>query len=439
MANVEVESVDALRRRLVIEVPAQDVTREIDRAFSELGQTASVRGFRRGRVPRKVLEKVAGDQLRAEVFEKLVHQTYHDALHEEKIEPVGRPEIVSESPAQSGEPLRYSVTVEVKPEIALGRYDGIAAERPLRTITDEDVEALMENVRQSAARVEPVEDRDVSCAGDVVTVDYHVREGETSMGRAENRMIEVGGDDRLELGWYLDEAEVGSDVHFDIDFPADFHNPSIAGKTLTFEVLVRSIGSRIVPPLDDDFAKSYGGYESLDEMRRIMRQSMEERAMRSADDTVRSVLIESLLREHDFEVPHSMVAQRAESMADEALADMRERRPPASREWEVREQLCKEVEPRAREQVRANLLLEAIAAAEGIEVSESEIDAEIAEIVQGAGAAADRARALYRDTAARMALRVQLMRQRALDQVVEKANVQTVEENSSVAGNAKKG
>ena len=439
MASVEVESVDGVRRRLVIEVPAQDVTREIDRAFSELGKTATVRGFRRGRVPRRVLERVAGDKLRSDVFERLVQDSFIDAIRDENIEPVGQPEIETESSAEAGKPLRYTATVEVVPEIELSSYDGIAAERPLRTIGDQDVEDFIEHVRRSATRIEPITDRDDTRAGDVATVDYDVRDGEKLLGRAEDRLIEVGGDDPYEIGAQILDANVGDDVHFDMDFPEDFENSNLAGRLVRVEVSIKALGTREVPPLNDDLAKSYGGYDNLEEMRAGARKELQERADRVADDSVRASIIESLLREHEFEVPHAMVHRRAHGLVDEMISQMGARRPTASQEHEAREQLMKSAEPRAREQVRSSLLLEAIAKAEGIEISDDEIDREIEQIVQTAGYGADRLRSLYSEPTARMGLRKQLMRQRALDQVVEKANVLTVEEKTSVAGDSGKG
>ena len=434
MANVQVETVDAVRRRLVVEIPAQEVTRELDRAFGELSQTASVRGFRRGRVPRAVLERVAGDKLRAEVFERLVQDSFLDALRDEKIEAIGHPEITTESAAQAGEPLRYSATVEVKPEIVVGKYDGVAVERPLRVVEEADVEAYLDQARQSAARVEPITDRQETRAGDVATLDYEAREDGRLLGKGEDRLVEAGGDDALEMGSHLVGVNVGDATDFEISYPEDFDNSDLAGKTVAFHVTVKAIGDRQVPELDDDFAKAYGGMDDLAQMRQSVRDELESQAVRAADGAARASIVDLLLQENDFEVPQGMVNRRADGLVNEFLSSMGPRRPPASQERDVREHLRKELEPRALQQVRANLLLEAIANAEGLEVAEDEIESEIENQVQHAGTAGDQLRSLYRDPSARMGIRLQMLRERALDRVVEKANVQTVEEKSSVAG-----
>ncbi len=434
MANVQVETVDSVRRRLVIEIPAEAVTTELDQAFGELRRTASVPGFRRGRVPRAVLERMAGDRLRAEVLERLVQDSFVEALRDQDIEPVGHPEIKTESAAQSGQPLRYSATVEVKPEVQVGKYDGLAVERPLRVIGDDDVEGYLEQARQSASRVEPIVDRTVARADDVATVDYEARTDERLIGKGDDRLVKVGGDDPLEMGPHLTGVDVGSTTEFTVEYPEEFPTAELAGKTVSFKATVKSLGKREVPPLDDDFAKAYGGFEDLAQMRTRVREELEAESVRAADGAARSTAIEALLRENEFEVPQAMVDRRSEGLVNEFLSSMGQRRPPASQEREVRDRLVVEMEPRARQQVRANLLLEAIARAEGLEVSEDEIAAEIDQHVSHAGPSGEQLRSLYSDPSTRIGLRLQMLRERALDRVIEKANVRTVEEKSSVAG-----
>ncbi len=434
MANVQVETVDSVHRRLVIEIPADNVTQELDQAFGDLRRSANVPGFRRGRVPRAVLERMAGDRLRAEVLERLVQDSFVEALREEDIEPVGHPEITTESAAQAGQPLRYSATVEVKPEVEVGKYDSIAVERPLRVIGDTDVEEYLEQARQSAARVDSIEDRTVAQAEDIATVDYEAFADEKLLGKGDDRMVKVGGDDQLEMGPHLVGVEVGASVEFTVEYPEDFATAELAGKTVSFKALVKALGAREVPPLDDDFAKSYGGFDDLATMQAKVREELEAQALRNADGAVRSSVVESLLRENEFEVPQTMVARRAEGMVNEFLSSMGARRPPASQEREVRGKLLEEMEPRAREQVRANLLLEAIAKTEGLDVSEDEISAEVDNHVAHAGPSGEQLRSLYSDPSTRIGLRLQMLRERALDRVIEKANVRTVEDKSSVAG-----
>src|SRR6516162_9794644 len=171
MTKVALETVDAVRRRLAVEVPAGEVAAEIDRAYDHLRRTARVPGFRQGHAPRAVLERLFGDQVRADVFGRLVSQSYAEALRERQIEPVGQPEIVTER-AEPGEPLRYSATVEVRPTVVASGYTGLAVERPLQAIGEEEVDQFIESIRQERSRLLPIAERRTAHRGDVATVDY---------------------------------------------------------------------------------------------------------------------------------------------------------------------------------------------------------------------------------------------------------------------------
>src|ERR1700687_1087134 len=152
--KVDVETVDPVRRRLAVEVPAEEVSIELEKAYADLGRAAKVPGFRPGRVPRGVLERMFGDRVRAEVFGKLIQQSYSEAVEGQQLPVVGQPEIVTEQ-AQPGAALRYSATVEVKPEVVVDNYTGLEVERPLAPITDADVDASLERLRQSLAQLHP--------------------------------------------------------------------------------------------------------------------------------------------------------------------------------------------------------------------------------------------------------------------------------------------
>ena len=156
--KVDVETVDALRRRLAVEVSAEEVQTEIEKAYAELGRAAKVPGFRPGRVPRHVMERMFGDRVRADVFGKLIQRSYAEVIEQQQIAVVGQPEIVTEQ-AEAGAPLRYRATVEVKPEVVADHYAGLEAERPLVPVSDADVEATLERLRQSLAQLQPITDR----------------------------------------------------------------------------------------------------------------------------------------------------------------------------------------------------------------------------------------------------------------------------------------
>jgi trigger factor len=433
MTKVAMENVDAVRRRLAVEIPAGEVTAEIERAYDRLRRKANVRGFRQGRAPRSVLERLFGDQVRADVFGQLVHDSFREALKEQKVEPVGQPEIITEQ-AELGQPLRYSATIEVKPAVLASAYDGIEVERSVRQITDADVELFVEELRDSFAQFRPVTDRTRAAAGDVATIDYEARGDGRPLARGQNRRVAVGGDQPTDIGFHLVGAEIGHPREFEVDYPDSHAAQDLAGRKVTFRVEVKGLATKEIPALDDDFAKDHGNCETLGELRRRVRERLEEAAAHDADAAVRSGLMDRLIANHDFEVPSAMVERRASALAEEVLESLGPRRPPASREAEVRQRMREELVPRARAEVKGALILEAIASQEHLSVSDDEIDEQIDRLADRAGSARERLRALYREPAARLSLRTRILQERALDLVLQRARVRTLEQTSDVAG-----
>lgn len=433
MFKVDVETVDSLRRRLAVEVPAETVSAEIDKAFAELARAAKVPGFRPGRVPRAVLERMFGDRVRAEVFGRLIQDSYAEAIEERQIPAVGQPEIVTEQ-TEAGAALRYRATVEVKPEITIGDYSGIRAERPIAAVTDDDVAAALERLRQAFAQLHPITDRGVVAAGDVVTLDYEARIDGRLMSRGDGREVEIGAN-RFPAGFdeHLVGAGVDSKVEFSLTYPAEHAAAELAGKTVQFHVHVRSIALKEVPPLDDEFAKDHGECATLDELRQRLRRQLHRDATERGDEAVRRAVIAQLAKTHDLPVPHAMVQRRTEALVEEVLQDWQRQRGRLKDEAQARAHLHKELEPRAQEQVKIALLLEAIARQENINVSDEEVEGRVTAVAQASGAAAERVHAFYQQGEARRQLRSQMVQARAIDLIVSRAQIHDVPASASVA------
>ena len=431
--KVDVETVDSVRRRLAVEVPAEEVSAEIEKAYAQLARDAKVRGFRPGRVPRPVLERLFGDRVRADVFERLIQQSYAEVVEARQIAAVGHPEIVTEQ-ARPGEALRYSATVEVKPDIVVERYTGLAVERPLVPVTDADVDAFLERLRQSLAQLHPIIDRSTVEVGDVVTADYEGRVDGRSVGRGEHREIEIGANGfPREFDQHLVGATVGSEVDFAVSYPADHGAAELAGKTVNFRVQVRALSHKEVPPLDDEFAKDHGECSTLAELRQRVRTRLEAEAAQHADDAMRQGLLGALAEANDVPIPSALIERRTEALMEEVWREWQQRRIRPKNETEALARLREELQPRARQQVKIALLLEAIARQEGISVSEADVDDRIAALATDAGAGAERLRAFYQDAGARRELWNRLLQARAVDAVVRTAQITTRERSPNVA------
>ena len=431
--KVDVETVDSLRRRLAVEVPAEEVSAEIEKAYAQLARGAKVRGFRPGRVPRPVLERLFGDRVRGEVFEKLIQQSYAEVVEERQIPTVGHPEFVTEQ-AQPGAALRYSATVEVKPEIVVEHYAGLAVERPLTPVTDTDVDAFLERLRQSLAQLRPIVERSTVEVGDVVTVDYEARVDGRSVGRGEQREIEIGANAfPREFDEHLRGAAAGSELDFIVPYPAEHGAAELAGKTVNFHVRVRGLSHKEVPALDDEFAKDHGECSTLAELRQRVRARLESDAAQHADEAARQALLGALAEANDIPIPNALVERRTQALVEEVWHEWQQRRLRPKNEGEALARLREELQPRARQQVKIALLLEAIARQEGITVSEADVDERIATLAADAGSAAERLRAYYQDAEARRDLRNRIVQARAVEAVLRTAHITTRDRATSVA------
>ncbi len=431
--KVDIEKIDGVRCRVAVEVPAETVTAEVERAYSELARSVNVPGFRKGRVPRHVLERMFRDRVRGQVLERLVRDSFVEAVEERQLPVVGAPEFETES-ADLQDGLRYHATVEVRPDVVAQGYHGLEVARPVHVVSQEQVDAVLENMRQSHARLHPVADRAVVEPGDVVTLTYEATLDGKLLGRGKNREVELGhngfpeGFDAEILG-----ANTGDLREFTLMYPDPYPNQELAGKSVQFAVTIEGLSTKEVPALDDDFAKTHGDAETLEELLARVRERLQQEADRTANEIVQRRLLDKLVEGNDFVVPNSMVAHRLESMVDEVWEEWQSRRVQPRNEAAAKEQLRVDLEPRAREQVKLALLLDAISQQEKLEVTDAELDERIEGIVQHSGAMSERMRAYYAAPRAREHLRVSMLHSRAVDHIVQGARIHDEPAESQIA------
>src|SRR6266481_5667631 len=378
-STATVEELTPVRKRLQVEVPAHAVQAELDRTFHEVGQRARLRGFRPGKAPRPVLERVFGEEVRRTVLGRLVEASFHHAVETHGLAVVGTPDIDAE-PITPGAALRYSATVEVRPAIARG-----------------DLSSRLEGG-------EPVH-----------------REGV---------LLEAGsGSFPLALERQLVGQSRGARLALRVPYPADYPNAGLAGKTAEFEVEIKELRVKEQPPLDDDFARDHGKCDSLAELRARVRADLEREAVARADAAVREGLVDQVLARHAFDVPATLVERRIEAL----LQSLDLRLPEGAEREAALARLREQLRPRAERQVRSELLLDALAARDAIVVSDDELDAEVEAIAARERQVVESMRAFYERPEARAALRAKLVRDRALARLVAAARVMPSAPAESVA------
>ena len=396
--HVTLEDLTPVRKRLQVEISATDVQAELERAFATVGRQARLRGFRPGRVPRPVLERTFGEQVRREVLGKLVEASLRQAIEAHHLEPVGTPDIDAD-PLTPGQSLRYAATIDVRPVIEVGNLDGLDVRRPAVVVTDESVETALAKMRDAAAQL--------------VTVDLTSRLEGAEPVRREGVLVEAGaGTFPLALERQLVGQHSGAELTLQVPYPRDYPNAGLAGKTPEFEVAIRELRSKELPALDDDFARDHGRCQSLAELRTRVRSDLEREAEARATDTMHEAVLDQLFARHPFDVPPTLVERRVEAQL--GTLGVRE----GADHQHALDELRAELRPRAERQVRAELLLDAVASRLDITVDESEIEAAIETLAARESHGAERLRALYRRPEAHAALHAKLVRDRALARLV---------------------
>ncbi|MDG2305151.1 MAG: trigger factor [Candidatus Binatia bacterium] len=425
--KVEVEEISSTERKLEVEIPAERVHDEFERAFQDVARHAKIKGFRQGRVPRAVLERYFADDVRSQVTTSLVQEGFSSALEESKLQIVSQPEL-DIGQLNEKEALRFSARVEIRPDLGSVETDGLVGEKPTVAVGDDNVESVITQLRDRFAELVPVEDRTDLARGDFAGVKLEATlEGEPVDGlQHESATIEIAGgklptevDERLAL------AKVGET--FTVQAPPPEGAPEeLKDKTLEYTVTVNSISERVLPEVDDDFAKDHGDCETLDELRNKIRTQLEEDAMRRSDAHLRESVLNDLLKKNTVDLPPSLVARRIDVLLDEFKYELAGRGLQLTNS-EYEEEARGKLKERAEREVASDLLLEGLAEQDEVEVSDEELADQIGQILASGGKNSDQLREHYQHGHARDAVRSQMKRARTLERLVSIADVKDVD------------
>ena len=367
-----------------VEVPAERLTTAVGEATRALSRRTRVPGFRPGKAPRGVLEAVLGHgAVLDEAVDRVVQSAYRDALIEKEILPLTNADVEIVQ-AEEGKPLIFKATVPVRPEVQLGDYRNFNFKPDIETTDDPKVDKVIEELRDQNAALSPVEDRGAK-KGDYAVIKYQgTRDGVAFDGGSAERMPLIIGEDRLIPG-FEDELvglNVGDTKGFDITFPADYGEESLAGQKAHFEVELRELREKILPDVDDEFARSMGDFEDLANLRTEVRKRLERNALDKARHDFSDRIIEYAVANSTIDLPDILVEQEVEVMHDEFRGAL-VRQGISEEAYEkvtnkTHEELHADFRPDAEKRVRVLLVLSRIAEVEGLTISDADVAAEIA-------------------------------------------------------------
>lgn len=432
--KAEFIDVSDTKKNLVVEIPSTVVDAEIDKVSRDYSRAARIPGFRPGKVPPKVVRQRFRDQILHDVAHGLIPRAVDEALRERGVEPVDTPDI-RDVVVEEGQPLKFTATFETVPPIDPGNYSGITLRQKAVTIEQPAVEQALEQLRDRAARYEPVEDRGIE-HGDSVLMDL-VRtaamasaegagddEAEEQTDRHENITVDIGG--RANPPGFdqeLSGLSTGDTKTFDVHYPADYSITELAGTTVKYDVTIKAIRKRVVPDLDDELAKDLGDFESLDALRTRVRSDLEHEAKHEGERDMRADLLKQLASRVDFEVPSALVDREIDRRVEEFVRRLIEQQIDPMRtniNWEEFRERQKEA---ASEAVKSALVLDEVARREGITVGEDEVEAEVQRYAERSGRSAAAVRARLEKEGALGRLHSGLRREKAVNFLLTKATV----------------
>jgi len=433
----KLEKLENSRVKLTVDIDAAMLEQAMEEAYRKNVKKITIPGFRKGKAPRKLIELNYGPNVFLEdAVEILLPRLYEQAVEETKIQPVAQPE-VDVTELERGTGATFTYTVDVYPELELGNYKGLGVEREIVQITDEDVENVLKQQQERSAQL-VVSERKVVEEGDFCVIDYmgYIDGQPFSGGAAENQLVEVGAG-RFIPGFeeQLVGLEVGQSAKIAVTFPEDYHAEHLAGKAAEFQVTVKELKERVLPELDDEFAKDISEFETLEELRAHIRKNLEDEATRRTNDKMENKLLELIAENSKVEIPHSMIHREAEYLYK--LFMQRLAMDGISEEMYLQitgqspEDLVENFEPQAEQRIIHELILEAVREKEGIDVSEEEVDDRIKEYLSGYGddeldpEARERLREYWNGQ--RESIALTLAREKAMKLIVDNARITDVE------------
>jgi trigger factor len=422
------------RRELDLEIPADEVSKAMERVAKEFAKVARVPGFRPGKAPITLIRRRFADDIKGEVLQSLVPERVEKAVSEQKLTPVSQPK-VEQLDFNDGQPLKFRAVFEVLPEFELGNYKDLQLEMPVMDVVDEDVTKTLEDMRERAATFAPTEGRAVQ-DGDYVQLKLTgTPEGEGEPLQADSVLCHIGAEETMApFNENLRGVNIGDHKEFDVPYPADYPDAKLAGKTYHYSVDVLGIKTKKLPELNDEFAKDVSDAATLDELKKKIREGLEHQRDHKQKDLLREKVLGEIVKLHDFPVPQSLVEHQMDVRLERVVRSLAQQGvdPRAVNiDWVS---LRKRNEDRAKDDVKAELIVDRIATAENIDVTEEEVEHELQHLGGHSNESAEAIRARLTKQGTLDRIKAKLRSDKTLDWLAQNARVST---NKAAAAEAK--
>ncbi|HET7500404.1 MAG TPA: trigger factor [Kofleriaceae bacterium] len=429
--QVRIEDVSPVEKKMFVEIPWETVSQKLGDAYKELGKGVALKGFRKGKVPRPVLEQVYGQRINAEVAYQLVRESFFRASEEHNLAAVAEPRVEQAAPIKKGQPFTFAAIIEIRGEVVPQSYVGLSIERRKLDVPESAVDEALAQLRREHTELRPIEGRDVTAPGDIVGLSVTGTIGEHQINQPQFA-VDLDDDEREPLPG-MRQALLGvpidtKDKTIEITVPDDFKDESIRGRKAELSVTILEVRAKEVPELDDEFAKDTGKAETLDGLRAVLRKELEDREREVIDREARENALRELIKNNQIPVAGSLVERAVElqyGRLRQMLGMKAERGNPG-----LSDELRDRMRPAGADEVRGQLLLEAIADKEAITVSDDELTRHIEATAKGRNIAPAKLRAEWQRDGRMDNVTHTLRQDKVLRFLVDKASITEVEKLS---------
>ncbi len=381
--SLQVEKLEKNMAKLTIEASAEELDKAIESAYRKQKGKISIPGFRKGKVPRQVIERMYGKEVFYEdAVNSLIPEVYGKALDECEEEIVSSPKI-EVTQIEAGKPFIFTAEVALKPEVKLGQYKGIEVEKADMTVTEEDIMKVVERERENNARNISVEDRPVK-DGDMTVIDFEgfVDDVAFEGGKGENYPLTIGSGAFIPgFEEQLIGAEIGKEMEVNVTFPEDYQAEALKGKAAVFKCTVKEIKEKELPELDDEFAAEVSEFDTLAEYKESVKKNLEEQKEKEAKEKKEEAVIEAIVAGAEMDIPEAMIETQQKQMVDDFAQRISMQGISVEQYFQFTgtnyQQMVEQMKPQAEKRIKSRLVLEAVAQAENIEVTDEEFDKEM--------------------------------------------------------------
>jgi len=421
--SLQVEKLENNKAKLTIEVSAEEFDKALETAYQKNKGKMSVPGFRKGKVPRQMIEKMYGVGVFYEdAANALIPEAYAKEVENCEEEIVSQPTI-DVVQIEKGKPFIFTAVVALKPEVELGKYKGLKVEKPAVEVSDDEIEAELNRVREQNSRTIPVEGRAVE-DGDIATIDYEgfVDGVAFEGGKGTDYALTIGSHTFIDtFEEQLIGKNIGDEVEVNVTFPEEYHSEELKGKAAMFKVAVKEIKKKELPELDDDFAQDVSEFDTLDEYKADVKKNLLEKKEKQAKTEIENKAIEMIIEDAKMDIPEEMIDEQCKQMAEDFARRLQAQGLDIDQYFKFTgltvNKMLEDMRPQALKRIQSRLVLEAIAEAEKIEVTDEEVTKEIEDMAAMYKMEADKLKDLISDKE-KAAMRVDISVQKAVDLVV---------------------